>query len=93
MSTAFLFAGDETRARRNDMECLWAPPERYSLAERADAASKATDIPFRTRATEIWQFSPQAVDRMEAERVTDAFLTAPAAPQPPVQPVPQVSAV
>ncbi len=74
MSLAFLMAGDETRGRRGDMECLWAPPERYSLSERADAASKATDVPWRTRMTDIWQFTPQQVDRMTAERVMDSFL-------------------
>jgi hypothetical protein len=65
------------------MECLWAPPERFSLAERADAASKAIagGVPWRTVMTDIWQFSPQAVDRMEAERVTDSFL----APAPQVE--------
>jgi hypothetical protein len=80
MALAFLFAGDEVRARRGDMEVLWAPPERFSLAERADAASKATagGVPWRTVMADIWQFSPQQIDRMEAERVTDALL----APQP-----------
>jgi hypothetical protein len=71
MSLAFLFGGDLERANRADMEVIWAPPERRSLAERADAASKAQDLPWRTRMRDIWQFSPQQIDRMEAERVTD----------------------
>jgi hypothetical protein len=76
MSLAFLFAGDEVRARRGDMEVLWAPPERFSLAERYDAAVKAAaaGVPWRTVMTDVLQFSPQQVDRMEAERATDAFL-------------------
>lgn len=74
MSIAFRFAGDAERAQRGDMEVLWAPPERLSLSERADAASKAQDIPWRTRMSDIWQFSPQQIDRMEAERVTDELL-------------------
>ncbi len=74
MSLAFLFAGDTERASRPDMEVIWGPPERRSLAERADAASKALDLPWRTRMSEIWQFSPQQIDRMEAERVADAML-------------------
>jgi hypothetical protein len=78
MSHAFRFAGDEARARRSDMEVLWAPPERFSLAERADAASKAQDIPWRTRMRDIWQRTPQEIERMETERATDALL----APQP-----------
>jgi hypothetical protein len=44
------------------------------MAERADAASKAADIPWRTKMTDIWGFSPQEVDRMESERATDALL-------------------
>ena len=86
MSLAFLFAGDEARARRSDMETLWAPPERFSLAERYDAASKAgtAGVPWRTVMTDVLQFSPQQVDRMEAERATDAFLT-PTQPQPATQ--------
>jgi hypothetical protein len=84
MSLAFLFAGDEARARRGDMEALWAPPERFSLAERYDAASKAqaAGVPWRAVMTDVLQFSPQQVDRMEADRATDAFLAAPISPLP-----------
>jgi hypothetical protein len=82
MSLAFRFAGDEERASRRDMEVIWSPPERFSLAERYDAASKATaaGVPWRTVMTDVLQFSPQQVDRMESERATDALLT----PQPAV---------
>lgn len=75
MSLAFRFAGDEERANRADMEVLWASPERRSLSERADAASKAQDLPWRTRMSDIWQFSPQQIDRMESERAADALMT------------------
>lgn len=76
LSHAFLFMGDEQRANRRDMEVLWAPPERFSLAERYDAASKAgaAGVPWRAVMRDVLQFSPQQVDRMEAERATDAFL-------------------
>jgi hypothetical protein len=76
MSMAFLFAGDLERARRGDMECLWAPPERFSLAERYDAASKAqaAGVPWQSVMTDVLQFSPQQVERMAAQRATDAFL-------------------
>jgi SPP1 Gp6-like portal protein len=81
MSLAFLFAGDTERASRADMETLWASPERFSLAERYDAASKAqaAGVPWRAVMTDVLQFSPQQVDRMEAQRATDTFLAAPAA--------------
>ena len=57
------------------MEVLWAPPERLSRSERADAASKAQDLPWRTRMSDIWQFSPQQIDRMEAERAMDVLVS------------------
>lgn len=76
MSYAFAFAGDQTRARRADMEVIWAPPERFSLAERYDAASKASaaGVPWATVMADVLQFSPQQVERMEAERAADVLL-------------------
>lgn len=76
MSLAFQMAGDEERADRGRLQVLWASPERRSLAERADAASKATDLPFRTKATTIWGFAPAEVDRMEQERAGDLLIAA-----------------
>lgn len=81
MSLAFRFAGDDQRASVLDLETLWAPPERLTLAERADAAQKAqNDFPWRSRMAEIWGMSPEAIARMEAERVNDAMLAASLAP-------------
>lgn len=74
MSLAFLFSGDEQRANILDLKTLWKPVRRYSLQERADAASKAGDLPFRERMTEVWQFDPEAVDRMESSRALDQLL-------------------
>lgn len=87
MSHAFLFASDETRARRGDMECLWQPPERFSLAERFDAAVKAraAEVPWRTVMTEVLQLSPQQVERMELERAAELLLNPPA-PTPALNP-------
>lgn len=76
MSLAFAFQKDEKRAALSALAPIWASPERRTLAERADAASKATDIPWRTKMTELWQFPPELVDRMESERAADAFLAA-----------------
>jgi hypothetical protein len=52
----------------DDVETQWLPPERRTLAEKADAANKATDLPWRDRMTNIWQFSADQVDRMEVNR-------------------------
>jgi hypothetical protein len=73
MALAFTFANDAERSKRSDMEIMWASPERFSLAERMDAAAKAqaAGIPWRTVMEDIMQFSPQQVDRMEAEREQD----------------------
>lgn len=74
---AFIRMGDEERAARGAMKCLWASPERRSLAERADAASKAGDIPWKTRMTYVWGFKESDLPRLEAERAADVMLTAP----------------
>ena len=55
----------------DDVVTKWLPAERQSLAERADAASKAADLPWRTRMEDIWQFSGEEIDRMEAERAAE----------------------
>jgi hypothetical protein len=82
MSLAFLMAGDTTRASRPDMQVVWAPPERFSLSERYDAASKAqaAGVPWREVMSDVLQFSPQQVDRMASERTADTLLTAALAP-------------
>jgi hypothetical protein len=57
------------------METIWASPELLSLAERADAASKAKDdLPVRSRLRYIWQFAPDEVDQMMAERADELLL-------------------
>jgi hypothetical protein len=57
-----------------NVETEWLDPERRSLAERADAASKlAPSIPKRTLWTDILQFPPDKADRMEAEAMEDAL--------------------
>lgn len=83
MSYAFLMAGDTARANRADMEVLWSPPERFTLAERYDAASKAqaAGVPWQTVMASVLQFGPQEIERMMAERAADALL-APMFPAP-----------
>ena len=78
MSLAFLFAGDEKRADRSRLQPLWASPERLSMAERGDAATKAQDMPRRDRLIRIWGVAPDEADRMLADLAADALLTAPA---------------
>lgn len=79
MAHAFRFAGDEVRANLLTMEPLWQPAERFSLVEKSQASSQAQDVPWRTRMTDIWQFSPDKVAEMETERATDALMAGVAA--------------
>lgn len=76
MSLAFIIAGDTARASRRDMQVRWAPPERYTLAERADAATKvqSAGVPWRQTMETVLQFSPPDIARMEAERAGDQLV-------------------
>jgi hypothetical protein len=78
MATAFLIAGDTQRAQRADMSVIWAPPERFTLSERYDAAVKANaaGVPWRQTMQDVLQFDPQTIDRMEADRANDILLVA-----------------
>lgn len=86
MYLAFLNAGDDVRADLSQMEVLWQPPERFSLSERYDAASKAqaAGVPWRAVMTDVLQFSPQQVDQMEAQRATDLLMAPQVAADAPV---------
>lgn len=68
MGLALLHLGDEQRADLSKLQSLWAATERLSLAEKADAASKAqNDMPRRTRLIKIWQVTPDEADQIMAE--------------------------
>jgi hypothetical protein len=67
-----------------EVDVTFRPAAHLSLSERADAATKATDLPWRTRMADIWGYDGEAIDRMEVERSQDALVLglgqAPAAP-------------
>lgn len=68
-ATAFAFTEDAEYRRRADeaeIQVLWGPAERYSLAERADAASKAQDLPTEARWRDIWQYDPSEIKSLRA---------------------------
>ena len=67
---------------REAIRAVWAPAERYSLAEKADAWSKTTGLPYRTRLSMIFQFGPDEIARAETERMNDAVLFPAEATQP-----------
>lgn len=78
MSTAFLFKGDEERANFAALEAIMADPERHSLAEKADAATKykAAGVPWASTMSGPLQYTPSEIRRMRAERAADFMLEA-----------------
>jgi hypothetical protein len=73
MSAAYRWLGDEERAKPGTLSVIWAPPQRSSLSERANALAQATTggVPWRTRMIEYGEHDPADVDRMESERDDD----------------------
>ena len=60
----------------SDISIVWADPERYTLAQRFDAAVKANTVgmPWRSVMELVLQYPPHVVAEMEAQRATDALL-------------------
>ena len=81
MSLAFRFKGDEERANRAAMEVIWRSPERRSLAEMADAGTKALKGGLSLRAVrrDVWGMTPQQIEELERDDTADALRAAGAA--------------
>jgi hypothetical protein len=62
------------RSKFGEIETLWAPVEQYSLAEKADASSKAKGLSPRRILTDIWQLTPAEADAELKAQQADAFL-------------------
>lgn len=75
-SYAFLFAGDEKRSDKAGIEIEWYPTERYSLAEKYDAASKAVSAnePEESIWSGVLQKNPEQIEQMRAARMDQAML-------------------
>lgn len=78
---AFRFQGDTVRADHTQIEAMWAPIERYSLSEKASAASQLRGIlPWESIATDVMQYSPGDVSgRLRSQRATDVLFLPPSA--------------
>ena len=63
-------SGDRSRADMRSIRPMWADPARRSLAEMADAATKAQqDLPLEERLVKIWGYDPdQAAKIAQAKR-------------------------
>ncbi len=68
----FRMAGDDRRADPGAVQIIWAPVQRYSLAERASAISLTKGvIPRYQQLTEIWGMDPSQADRAMSELTDD----------------------
>lgn len=80
LSMAFEALGDAERAQIEQIETIWAPPDRSSITERASASSqaKAGGLSQRMINEKIFQLTPGEMAREEQYKQDEAFL-APAA--------------
>lgn len=89
VALAFKFQGDEERSDHAGIQPMWSPAERYSLAEKAQAASQSvTTLPIEAIQADIWQYSASDVqDRLRRLRAQDQLFAAnPASATPAVPP-------
>jgi hypothetical protein len=82
LSLCFQYLGDVARADRDKLQVIWAPVERLSLMERADAWSKTAEMPFRTRLVKVFGMAPHEADQVVAEQTADLARVAAFAPRP-----------
>lgn len=94
LSLVFRFGGDLERAKADQISLQWAPVQRYSVSERANAIAQTKGVvSIYQQLTEIWGMSPSQAERNMTELQTEMALaqqmaiataqaTAAAAPQP-----------
>ena len=96
LSLMLRFAGDAARADVDKIHLLWAPVERFSVSERANAIAQTKGvISRRQQLIEIWGMSPDQANRTLTELLDDQLLDAEMAlaAQPPPPPAPTVQQV
>lgn len=75
MALIFTVMGDAERADLSKIQVLWANPERLSITEKADAASKLRDLlPWRSLMRLIFDYDPLTIDRMQSEREEEQLI-------------------
>lgn len=86
MALAFAFQGDDSRADRTKIEAIWGPIERFSLGQKADAASKLDGkLPGEAIWTDVLQYAPADIPRLRTLRGRDMIFVRPSA-TPPARP-------
>lgn len=74
-SQILMLAGKTEAADRRRLDVIWAPVERFSLSERANAVAQTKGVvPRRTQLTDIMGYSPSDADRMMDELTDDMVL-------------------
>lgn len=78
MSMCFEIMGDEERADAASIRTIWAPVERYSISEKAQAFSSLYGkVPFDELVLDVLQKRPSDLARLNAARGRDIFFQAP----------------
>jgi hypothetical protein len=71
----FKTIADEQRSDPGKLQVIWAPAERYSMTERANAISQTKGvIPRYQQLTEIWGMDPAQADRAMTELTDDLII-------------------
>jgi hypothetical protein len=77
LSLVFRFGGDLERAKADQISLQWAPVQRYSVSERANAIAQTRGVvSIYQQLTEIWGMSPSQAERNISELQSDIILTA-----------------
>jgi hypothetical protein len=84
LSAAFRIMGEAKRADALTIRTLWQPAERWSIGERASAATqaKAAGLPWAAIMTDILGYPPSELPRLEQMRGADLLFTEPAPSAP-----------
>lgn len=88
---AFAFMGDDQRSDVTQIEAIWGPVERFSLAQKSDAASKLAGImPTEAIWTDVMQYRPADVPTLRTLKGRDMLFLPPTsgtstAPSPAVE--------
>jgi hypothetical protein len=83
MRLAFLAMGDKQKASETSAETIWRDPERVTLAQLADAASKKKDIgvPWEVLMEDLG-YGPTEIARMQTMQLTESLFGPIGAPAP-----------
>lgn len=91
LAVAFQMKGDAQRGVAADIIIDWAPADRYSILEMAQADAQSS-LPLAQKAARIYGMSPSEVKIVLAQAAQESFAQAALAPKPPELPPSDVAA-